>query len=128
MQFKDTPEDAAFRAEVRAFVAAELPQGLSAIEPEWGTFNTSRARGMDPALLHDWRLTLAKRGWLAPHWPKQYGGARRQDAGACGVAFETEAQRRAVRYGARAAAMASRARSVAASVAARSSSLCAAEQ
>jgi alkylation response protein AidB-like acyl-CoA dehydrogenase len=75
MEFRDTAEEATFRAEVRAFVDQELPTGLRQIEPEWGTFNTSRARGLDPALLRDWRLTLAKRGWIAPHWPKEYGGA-----------------------------------------------------
>src|SRR5579875_452494 len=75
MEFRDTPEEAAFRAEVRAFIAQELPADLRAIEPEWGAFNTGRARGADPDLLRTWRRALARRRWLAPHWPPEYGGA-----------------------------------------------------
>jgi alkylation response protein AidB-like acyl-CoA dehydrogenase len=75
MEFRDTPEEAAFRAEVRAFIAQELPEPLRAIEPEWGAFNTSRARGADPEAMRAWRRALAQRRWLAPHWPPEYGGA-----------------------------------------------------
>ena len=64
MQFRDTPEEAAFRAEVRAFVKAEAPRGFS--------------RGADPYNMEGSRefiKKLAARGWIAPAWPKEYGGA-----------------------------------------------------
>jgi alkylation response protein AidB-like acyl-CoA dehydrogenase len=70
MDFKDTPEDAAFRAEVRAFLAKELPIDLRAADDAIlgvGIGEDERER--------DWLRTLAKRGWVAPAWPKAYGGA-----------------------------------------------------
>jgi len=70
MDFRDTPEDAAFRTEVREFIARELPADF---------------RGADDAILgvgigedereRAWLRTLAKRGWVAPAWPRAYGGA-----------------------------------------------------
>ena len=75
MEFKDSAADAAFRSEVRAFIEAELPAPLRVIAPEWGTFNTRRGRGMDSEAGNEWRQKLAARHWLAPHWPKEYGGA-----------------------------------------------------
>jgi alkylation response protein AidB-like acyl-CoA dehydrogenase len=72
MDFHDPPEDAAFRAEVRSFIVRELPDGLrnthsvrSSFEPGgWG-------RDVGDA----WRQKLAGRGWIAPAWPQEYGGA-----------------------------------------------------
>ncbi len=75
MDFRDSPVEAGFRAEVRDFIEAELPDALQHIEPEWGTFNTRRARGIDPEATKQWRQKLAARQWIAPHWPKEYGGA-----------------------------------------------------
>jgi alkylation response protein AidB-like acyl-CoA dehydrogenase len=60
-------ESAAFRAEVRAFVADLVPPGGTGVgalpEDEAATF---RARA---------RAALAERGWVAPIWPVEYGGA-----------------------------------------------------
>ncbi|HZQ37743.1 MAG TPA: acyl-CoA dehydrogenase family protein, partial [Dehalococcoidia bacterium] len=75
MEFRDSPEDAAFRAEVRGFIEAELPAALRNVEPEWGAFNTRRGRGLDAGPMREWRHKLAARHWLAPHWPQEYGGA-----------------------------------------------------
>jgi alkylation response protein AidB-like acyl-CoA dehydrogenase len=75
MDFHDSPADAAFRAEVRSFIDVELPDELAHIEPEWGTFNTRRARGIDAGAMRRWREKLAAKRWIAPHWPQQYGGA-----------------------------------------------------
>jgi len=75
MEFRDSPTDAAFRNEVRTFVEHELPVPLRHIEPEYGSFNTRRAQGLDAAVLKLWRQKLADRRWIAPHWPREYGGA-----------------------------------------------------
>ena len=62
MDFHDTKEEAAFRAEVREFVRTEAPKAT-----ERGTemFATNK----------EWTKKLADRHWVAPAWPKEYGGA-----------------------------------------------------
>ncbi|MHB8376339.1 MAG: acyl-CoA dehydrogenase family protein [Dehalococcoidia bacterium] len=70
MDFRDAPDDAAFRHEVREFLRAELPPDLRAADDAVlgvGIGEDERER--------DWLHTLAKRGWVAPAWPKEYGGA-----------------------------------------------------
>jgi alkylation response protein AidB-like acyl-CoA dehydrogenase len=60
---RDTPEEAAFRTEVRTWLKANLPAAL-----RWRTARPP------PAELMPWYHTLTRKGWVAPHWPKQYGG------------------------------------------------------
>jgi len=70
IEFRDSPSDAAFRTEVRDFLAHEMPDGLRAADDAVlgvGIGEDERER--------DWLRTLAKRGWVAPAWPKEYGGA-----------------------------------------------------
>jgi alkylation response protein AidB-like acyl-CoA dehydrogenase len=71
MDFRDNPEEAAFRQEVREFLKAELPDRFRGGE---GGEPTGMYRGMFEQL-KDWRKKLAGRGWIAPAWPKEYGGA-----------------------------------------------------
>jgi alkylation response protein AidB-like acyl-CoA dehydrogenase len=59
----DDPADRAFRAEVRDWIAANLPTELC-----------NRSSRIDPPELKPWHRKLYARGWIAPHWPKQYGG------------------------------------------------------
>ena len=69
MEFKFTPEDDAFRQELRAFVQQELPadwEGGGRWPEEW-----------DWDFTRDMRQKLAHKGWLTMHWPHEYGG---QDA------------------------------------------------
>ena len=70
MDFRDTPEEAAFRQEVREFLKTELRDEWKA-SPDEGE--------EDVAELYErrrpWREKLAKKGWIAPAWPKEYGGA-----------------------------------------------------
>jgi alkylation response protein AidB-like acyl-CoA dehydrogenase len=76
VDFRDSPEEAAFRDEVRRFIAENLPPAFRRREPEWGMFNTARARNpVPPEEQRLWRKRLAARGWIAPAWPKEYGGA-----------------------------------------------------
>ncbi len=76
MEFRDTPEEAAFRAEVRAFLDAEFPPEIANRPVEWGLFNAS---GTIPnpqirEFMREWTEKLRQKGWAAPAWPKEYGG------------------------------------------------------
>ncbi|HEY7269481.1 MAG TPA: acyl-CoA dehydrogenase family protein [Dehalococcoidia bacterium] len=70
MDFRDTPQQAAFRAQVRDFVRAHLPPG---VEQQDETV-LGIGLGEDPRD-QDWLRALATKGWVAPAWPKEYGGA-----------------------------------------------------
>jgi len=59
----DSPEEAAFRAEVRAWFEANLPASLR-----------GRTNRPPPDELMPWYHALSRKGWIAPHWPKQHGG------------------------------------------------------
>jgi alkylation response protein AidB-like acyl-CoA dehydrogenase len=59
----DAPCDAAFRKEVRAWIATELPTRLR---------NLPTRPSVADALW--WHCKLYERGWIAPSWPKEYGG------------------------------------------------------
>ncbi len=63
-----TPEDIEFRAEVRAFLAENLTPELA----DAGRLATSVF--IEPEFTMPWQRILHKRGWVAPHWPKEYGG------------------------------------------------------
>ena len=70
MNFQDDPADAAFRQEVRDFLANELPADMR--QPDEAILGVGT--GEEPRD-RDWLKILAKRGWVAPAWPKAYGGA-----------------------------------------------------
>ena len=66
MDLDFSPEDAAFRAEARAFIAENYPQALR-----------DRSRDEEALSKEDylsWHRILAKKGWSAPSWPKEWGG------------------------------------------------------
>ncbi|MDA0350756.1 MAG: acyl-CoA dehydrogenase family protein [Chloroflexi bacterium] len=79
MDWTDTPEQAAFRTEVRELIENKLPARYSgprdfSLEEGWDADRKSD----DPqkvAAAKEWASALAERGWIAPHWPKEYGGA-----------------------------------------------------
>jgi alkylation response protein AidB-like acyl-CoA dehydrogenase len=68
LDFKDTPEQAAWRKEVSTFLAAEKPKS----DPD-ATPQEMMQRGRE--MMKEWRGKLAAKGWVAPAWPKEYGGA-----------------------------------------------------
>ncbi len=70
MDFRDEPEDAAFRTEVREFLKEELPSDMRAPDDMVLGVGT----GEDPRD-KEWLKKLATRGWVAASWPKEYGGA-----------------------------------------------------
>jgi len=55
--------DEAFRKDVREFFAANYPHELR--------FLPRRLRWAE---CRDWYLTLSRKGWIAPGWPKEHGG------------------------------------------------------
>ncbi len=67
MDMSYSPEETAFRDEVRAFLRDELPAEIA-----------ERVR-LDTDLTKDdmerWHAILNAKGWLAQNWPKEYGGA-----------------------------------------------------
>ncbi|MDZ4279040.1 MAG: acyl-CoA dehydrogenase family protein [Dehalococcoidia bacterium] len=73
MDFRDTPEEATFRQEVRSFIERELAEDARATGGLWGTFDRGVGFGSPPAKA--WRQKLAARSWIAPAWPAEYGGA-----------------------------------------------------
>ena len=74
MNFDDTPQEAAFRAEVRAWISANGPKHLEA-ELKQSTFGNSGLSSEDPmAAAKAWQAKKAQAGWACLHWPKEYGG------------------------------------------------------
>ncbi len=66
MDFNDTPEEAAFRAEARAFLKANLPEKKQAGGRERGEEFLKRAKA--------WQKTKAQGGFAQITWPKAVGG------------------------------------------------------
>ena len=71
VDFADTSEQAAFRREVRALIGERYEPLRRAIREE--------ARAAPPFTetpsKRAWLTALAERGWIAPAWPVEYGGA-----------------------------------------------------
>ena len=66
MDLRFTPEEIAFRDEVRAFIRDNLPADIR-----------ERMRLGYPPRKQDtvaWQRILNRKGWAAPHWPVEYGG------------------------------------------------------
>lgn len=68
MDMSLSPEDLAFRDEVRAFLAEQLPEQLrDGARRTPGVF-------VEPDIGLEWQRILHEKGWLASHWPKEDGG------------------------------------------------------
>ena len=84
MDWSDTEEQAAFRTDVRAFIEENLPTGYRGLDergphdpPPTGDWRHDR-KSPDPDVrraAEDWGHAVGERGWTAPHWPREYGGA-----------------------------------------------------
>ena len=73
MNFDDTPEEAAFRAEARAWIQANRPRG--GIFEEEGVLNLPPVESAEYlALAKPWQKKKAESGWACLHWPKEHGG------------------------------------------------------
>ena len=79
MDWNDTPEQAAFRDEVRTFIQQKLPQryqGDAQGFPSPHDWLTDR-KSNDPERQRAsaaWMSALAEKRWVAPQWPREYGG------------------------------------------------------
>ncbi len=68
MELNLSPQDEAFRTEVRRFLDENLTEDLrEAGRKTGGVF-------AEFAASQRWHKVLARRGWSAPSWPKEYGG------------------------------------------------------
>ena len=66
MDLNFTPQEETFRDEVRAFLAKNLSADLA---------DTVRAgEHLSKAEMESWHAKLHARGWLANHWPEEWGG------------------------------------------------------
>ena len=67
MDLRDTPEEAQFRAELRAWVEANLPEDKRGAR--------GGAQRFDDPFMREWSRSLYKAGYAGLTWPKEYGGA-----------------------------------------------------
>ena len=74
MDWNDTPEQAAFRSEVRDLVEQRLPERYRKPGGNWADDRRSPDADVRQAA-DDWTAALSERRWFAPHWPEEYGGA-----------------------------------------------------
>ena len=71
MDFADSPEHAAFRGEVRAWLAANLPSEIcvdDAVDQRVAPDRETLEKRIQ------WQRTMHAAGWVGLSWPKQYGG------------------------------------------------------
>jgi alkylation response protein AidB-like acyl-CoA dehydrogenase len=66
MDLSFSPEQNAFRDQVRQWIASAMPPHIK------------KKAGADQSFSHDeqmeWHKILYQKGWVAPHWPKEVGG------------------------------------------------------
>ena len=66
MDLTFTEEEEAFRREVRAWIQDAMPEDMRQKAKGEGAFN--------PEDSATWHRILYQKGWIAPHWPKEFGG------------------------------------------------------
>ncbi len=74
VDFADNAEQAAFREEVRGMIRDRMPAKLRLRRDEAGEFRREGNTGERADAMKEWRGALNEKGWVAPAWPKQYGG------------------------------------------------------
>lgn len=67
MDLRDTPEEAAFRAGLRAWLEENLPPGLQG--------HRGGATRFDGPEMREWSRALYDAGYIGLTWPEEYGGA-----------------------------------------------------
>jgi alkylation response protein AidB-like acyl-CoA dehydrogenase len=69
MDLNLTPQEQSFRDEFRAWLAANIPEG-------WGTADAHAPEDSKERFdfLRAWQKKMHEAGWVAVHWPKEYGG------------------------------------------------------
>ena len=74
MNFDDTPQEAAFRVQAKAWIAANAPKQYEdeLRNSSLGRLVLSGANVLDVAKA--WQKKKADAGWACLHWPREYGG------------------------------------------------------
>src|SRR6185503_2942698 len=69
MDFNLAPQEEQFRADIRAWLAQNLPEG-------WGTpaYKPPATPADQVAFARKWQRQLHDGGWAGITWPKEYGG------------------------------------------------------
>ena len=70
MDFRFTPEEDKFRQEIRDWLKENLPKSGSGDRFS----RTSDDNDANPIIYLEFAKKLASQGWVAPHWPEEYGG------------------------------------------------------
>lgn len=65
MNLEFSPEELAFREEVRAFIEENYPKQLEGL---------TQRDDLDPEDMVAWHKVLGEKGWSVPAWPVEYGG------------------------------------------------------
>src|ERR1700740_1986902 len=74
MNFDDTPQEAAFRSQARAWIAANAPKQYEE-ELRKSSLGRTRLEGVNILdVAKAWQKKKADAGWACLHWPKEYGG------------------------------------------------------
>jgi alkylation response protein AidB-like acyl-CoA dehydrogenase len=66
VDFRDTPEEAAYRADLRRWLTDNLPGDWTSRPPTVGRFDVDVSR--------EWSKRLYDAGYVGITWPKEYGG------------------------------------------------------
>lgn len=66
MNLNDTPQERAFRDEIRAWLNASIPRDLKK--------KVARYAPLAKDDVMRWHRILAEKGWIAPSWPVEHGG------------------------------------------------------
>lgn len=77
MNFDDTPEEAAWRAQCHAFLgahAARKPDKADLGQSYWARARTAEEEADYDARARAWQRTKYDHGWAGLTWPEQYGG------------------------------------------------------
>ena len=74
MNFDDTPQEAAFRAEARQWIDANAPKELEA-ELSKASLGRIKLRKQDIVeVAKAWQKKKSEGGWVCLQWPREYGG------------------------------------------------------
>jgi alkylation response protein AidB-like acyl-CoA dehydrogenase len=74
MDFDDTPQEAAFRAQAKAWIAANAPKQYEDELRKAALGRIQLRTGNILEVAKAWQKKKADAGWAVPHWPKDYGG------------------------------------------------------
>src|ERR1700689_5540023 len=74
MNFDDTPQEAAFRAEAKAWIDANAPRQYEAelSKASLGRIRLEKADIVEVGIA--WQKKKAEAGWACLQWPREYGG------------------------------------------------------